>query len=122
MSKLTIDETRIDDVTVLALSGEMLLDDGDLVFRKRIHELLDEGRRQIVVNLIGVTYIDSSGVGMIAGKLKTVRERGGDMKLANFSSRSQRVFGMMKLLIAFETFDDEAAAVRSFRPAGSGSH
>ena len=120
MSKLAIEDRRIDDVTVLVLSGQMLLDDGDLAFRKKIHELLDEGRTKIVLDLGGVTFIDSSGVGMIAGKLKTVRERGGDMKIAHFSSRSLRVFGMMKLLIAFETFDDEAAAVRSFRASGSG--
>jgi anti-sigma B factor antagonist len=120
MSKLAIEDRRIDDVTVLVLSGQMLLDDGDLAFRKRIHELIDEGRTKIVLDLGGVTYIDSSGVGMIAGKLKTVRERGGDMKIAHFSSRSLRVFGMMKLLIAFETFDDEAAAVRSFRAPAPG--
>ena len=120
MSKLAIEGRRIDDVTVLVLSGQMLLDDGDLAFRKWIHELLDEGRTKIVLDLGGVTYIDSSGVGMIAAKLKTVRERGGDMKIAHFSSRSLRVFGMMKILIAFETFDDEAAAVRSFRTPASG--
>lgn len=120
MSKLAIEGRRIDDVTVLVLSGQMLLDDGDLAFRKWIHELLAEGRTKIVLDLGGVTYIDSSGVGMIAAKLKTVRERGGDMKIAHFSSRSLRVFGMMKILIAFETFDDEAAAVRSFRTPASG--
>ena len=120
MSALAIEERRIDDVTVLALSGRMLLDDGDLAFRKKIHELADAGRTKIVLDLGGVTYIDSSGVGMIAGKLKTVRERGGDLKIAHFSRRSLRVLGMMKLLIAFETFDDEASAVRSFQPASAG--
>jgi anti-sigma B factor antagonist len=117
MSKLAIEDRRIDDVTVLVLSGQILLDDGDLALRKKIHDLLDEGRTRIVLDLGGITYIDSAGVGMIAGKLKTVRERGGDMKISHFSSRSQRVFGMMKLLLAFETFDDEAAAVRSFAAA-----
>jgi len=114
MSKLEIKERRAGDVTVLLLTGQVVLDDGDLAIRQRIHDLLDEGRRQIVLDLGGVTYIDSSGVGMIAGKLKTVRERGGDMKLLNLTSKGQRLFGMMKLLMAFETFEDEAAAVKSF--------
>ena len=113
-SKLEIKERRAGDVTVLLLTGQVVLDDGDLAIRQRIHDLLDEGRRQIVLDLGGVTYIDSSGVGMIAGKLKTVRERGGDMKLLNLTSKGQRLFGMMKLLMAFETFEDEAAAVKSF--------
>jgi anti-anti-sigma factor len=113
-SKLTITEHEAGDVTVLTLSGQILLDDGDLAFRKRIHELIDRGRAQVVVDMSGVTYIDSAGIGMIAGKLKTLREHGGDMKLANLTTRGQRVFGMAKLLMMFETFDTEAEAVKSF--------
>jgi anti-sigma B factor antagonist len=114
VSKLTIAEHDADDVTVLTLTGQMLLDDGDLAFRKRIHELIDGGRCKIVLEMAGVTYIDSAGIGMIAGKLKTLRESGGDMKLATLSTRGQRVFGMAKLLVMFETFDTEAEAVKSF--------
>lgn len=113
-SKLTILEREDGDVTILTLTGQILLDDGDLAIRLRIHDLLDRGRKKILLDMNGVTYIDSAGVGMIAGKLKTVREQGGDMKLLRLSTRGQRVFGMMKLLIAFETFEDEGLAVKSF--------
>ena len=95
----------------------MLLDDGDLAFRKRIHDLIDRGFAKVVIDLGGVTYIDSSGVGMLAAKLKTLKDKGGDMKLLNLHRRAESLLGMMKLLIVFETFQDEAAAVRSF--AGS---
>ncbi len=113
-SKLTIAEHEADDVTVLTMTGQILLDDGDLAFRKRVHELIDRARVRLVLDMSGVTYIDSAGIGMIAGKLKTVREHGGDMKLANLSTRGQRVFGMAKLLMMFETFETEAEAVKSF--------
>ena len=113
-SKLDIQEHRTGHVTVLVLTGQIVLDDGDLALRKRIHDLLDEGRLQIVLDLGGVTYVDSSGVGMIAGKLKTVRDRGGDLKLLNVTNRSQTLFRMMKLTLLFETFEDEAQAVGSF--------
>lgn len=113
-SKLDILETQVGDVAVLTLTGQMLLDDGDLAFGRRVSALVTRGVIKIVVDLGGVTFIDSSGVGMLAGKLKQVRERGGDMRLAHLTPRSQRLFGMMKLMIAFEAFDDEAAAVRSF--------
>jgi anti-sigma B factor antagonist len=117
-SKLTIDERHAGDVTVLVLAGEMLLDDGDLAFRKRIHDLIDQGCAKIVLDLGGVTYIDSSGVGMLVAKLNTLKAKGGDMKLLHLNRRSESLFGMMKLLIVFETFQDEGAAVRSFaRPA-----
>jgi anti-sigma B factor antagonist len=113
-SKLTIDEREAGDVTILTLSGQILLDDGDLAFRKRIHDLIDRGRTKVIVEMGGVTYIDSAGIGMVAGKLKTLRERGGDMKLLHLSTRGQRVFGMAKLLMMFETFENEEQAVKSF--------
>ena len=115
-SKLTIAEQEFGDVTVLDLSGQLILDDGDLVFRKRIHELLERGRFKVVVDLGSVDYIDSAGVGMIVGKLKTVREKGGDMKLVNLNVRGLRIFGIAKLLLIFETFDTADAAVKSFTP------
>ena len=113
-SKLTIDERENGDITILTLVGQMVLDDGDLAFRKRVHDLLDRGRTKVVLDLGGLTYIDSAGIGMIAGKLKTLREGGGDMKLLHLTTRGQRVFGVAKLLIMFETFDTEDLAVKSF--------
>jgi anti-sigma B factor antagonist len=113
-SKLKIIERRVGDVTILELVGEITLDDGDLVFRRKIHELLDEGRTKILLEVGGVTKIDSAGVGMLVAKLKTTREHHGEMKLLHLTSRSSRVFGMMRILTAFETLEDEAQALRSF--------
>ncbi len=113
-SRLQVIERRSDDVTVLKLVGEMTLDDGDLVFRRKIHELLDEGRLKILLDLGGITKIDSAGVGMLVAKLNTARGKHGDIKLLHLTSRSSRVFGMMKILTAFETLEDEAEAIRGF--------
>lgn len=113
-SKLQIAEQQIDDVTVLTLTGQILLDDGDLAFRRHIHDAIARGHKKIVVDLGGVTYIDSAGLGMMAGKLKTVREAGGDMKLVHLTSKTQRLLAMVRLMSSFEVFEDQAAAVRSF--------
>ena len=113
-SKLSIDERESGDVTLLTLAGQLVLDDGDRIFRRRIHELVERGRIKIVVNLGGVTYIDSAGIGMVVAKLKTLRERGGDMKLLNLSTRGLHVFGITRLVFVFETFEDEGQAVKSF--------
>ena len=116
-SKLTIEERDTGDVTVLVLTGQMLLDDGDLALGKRIRDLIGGGRAKIVLDLGGLTYIDSSGVGMIVFQQKALRQSGGDKKLLHLNRRSETLFGMLKLLIVFETFEDEAAAVRSFASA-----
>ena len=117
-SKLTIEERQVGDVTVLVLNGQILLDDGDLALRKRIHDLVDRGFAKVVLDLGGVSYIDSSGVGMVVAKLKTLKERGGDMKLLHLDRRAESLLGMLKLLILFETFQDEAEAVQSFAAPG----
>ena len=113
-SKLTIEERHAGDVTVLVLTGQMLLDDGDLAFGRRISDLIDRGCTKVVLDLGGVTYIDSSGIGMIVFQQKALKQHGGDMKLLNLNRRAETLFGMLKLLIVFERFEDEAAAVRSF--------
>ncbi len=120
MSKLQIEERHVDDVTVLVLTGEMLLDDGDLAFRRQVNALVESGRVKILVDLAGVTQIDSSGVGMMVAQLKIVQKHGGDIRLLRLNPREQRLFGLLKLRTTFETFDDEALAVRSFtaRPGG----
>ena len=113
-SKLQIAERQDGDVAVLTLTGQITLDDGDLAYGRRITDLVGRGLVKIVVDMGGVTFIDSSGVGMLAAKLKQVRERGGDIRLVHLTTRSQRLFGTMKLMIVFESFEDEAAAIRSF--------
>jgi len=113
-SKLAVAERHVDDITVLVLTGEILLDDGDLVFGRQVDDLISRGRVKILVDLAGVTYIDSSGIGMMAAQLKTVQKSGGDIRLLRLNARGQRLFALLKLRTTFETFDDEALAVRSF--------
>ena len=113
-SKLQIAERQVADVTVLTVTGEITVDDGDLAFGRRVDDLIRKGQVKIVVNLAGVTYIDSAGVGMMVAELKVVRQKGGALKLAHLTSRSHHLLGMMKLKLVFEVFDDEASALRSF--------
>ena len=113
-SALQIVERQAGDVVVLMLSGEITLDDGDLAFGRWIDGLQARGSRKIIVDLAGVTYIDSAGIGMMAAMLKDVRKGGGDMRLLRLTTKGQRLFGVLKLKTTFEVFDDEAAALRSF--------
>jgi anti-sigma B factor antagonist len=121
VSKLHIEERHVDDVTVLVLTGQILLDDGDLAFKRHVDGLVNGSQVKILVDLDGVSYIDSSGVGMMVALLKTVQRSGGDIRLLRLNSRGQRLFSLLKLRSTFETFDDEALAVRSFvaRPSGT---
>jgi anti-sigma B factor antagonist len=64
--------------------------------------------------MAGVTYIDSSGIGELVSGFTTVTNQGGGLKLVNLGKRIQDLLQITKLYTVFETFDDEAAAIRSF--------
>ncbi len=117
-SKLAIEERQVGDVIVLSLKGEITLDDGELKFGRRIDDLLKRGQRKILVDLAGVTYIDSAGVGMMAFEYKAVHAKGGALKLLGLTGQSHRLLALMKLMTVFEVFEDEAMAMRSFARTG----
>jgi anti-sigma B factor antagonist len=114
VSKLKIAQRQVDDVVVVALSGELTLDDGDIAFGKCVDELIKSGQVKLIINLSEVTYIDSAGVGMMVAENKSVRQHGGVMKLASLSARSHHLLAMLKLKIVFDVFEDEASALKSF--------
>ena len=111
---MTITERRIGDVTLLQVAGRVVFGDGAPELRAHINDLLDEARLKFLLDLRGVTYIDSFGVGVIAAKYVSVRRKGGDMKLLRLSPRTHRVMRISGLLKIFESFESEEEGVRSF--------
>jgi len=114
--RIKISERRLGDVTILDLRGRLVFDEGDASIVEHIDLLIGQGRIQIILNLQGVGYIDSAGVGAIVAKFVTLRKRGGDLKLLRLSYRVRRVIKIAHLLTVFETFESEDLAVRSFAP------
>ena len=114
LSKLLIAEREAGDVTILTLSGQILVDDGDVAIRKRVLELIARGRVNVVLDLGAVTHIDSAGFGTMASTAKLLHNRHGALKLLHVPPRSQRLLEVMRLHTAFEIFEDENEAVKSF--------
>jgi len=117
---LAIEEHRVGDVTVLRLSGRLELDAGDLALRAWIDRLIGEDRTRIVLDMQGVTRLDSAGIGMLVGKFLSVRRGGGMMKLLHLTARTNRLMDITKLVTVFETYQDEDEAVRSFTTGSTG--
>ena len=107
-------ERRIGDVTILQVSGRVVLGDGAAELRARLNDLVDEARLKFLLDLRNVTYIDSFGVGVIASKYVSVRRKGGDLKLLRLSPRSQRVMRIAGLLKIFQSFESEEEGLNSF--------
>ena len=111
---MTLTERRVGDVTLLALHGRLVYDDGDAVLRGRMLELMAAGRLKVVLDLHDVTAVDSCGVGELVARLVSVRHKGGDVKLLHLSSRSHRVMEISHLLEVFESFESETDAIARF--------
>ncbi|MFO7303112.1 MAG: anti-sigma factor antagonist [Acidobacteriota bacterium] len=111
---MQIEERVVGDVTILDLKGKITLGDGDEVLKDKINSLTLQNRRKILLNLEGVPYIDSAGLGEIVRTYTTVSRQGGQLKLVNLTKRIEDLLSITKLLTVFETFDSEEEALRSF--------
>jgi len=111
---MNIAERAVGDVTVLDLKGKVALGEGDELLKDKVNSLVNQGRKQIVLNLEGVPYIDSAGLGEIVRAYTTVSRQGGALKLVNLTKRITDLLSITKLLTVFETFDTEGDAVKSF--------
>src|SRR5260370_19896827 len=111
---LTISVRESGDVVILDLNGLVTLGASLAVLRDEVKELLDSGQKNILLNLAGVRYIDSSGLGQLVGSYATVTNHGGQLKLLNLDKRVHELMQITKLLTVFEAFTSEAAALRSF--------
>ena len=96
------------------LSGRITLGEASVVVRDVINDLIGKGSKKILLNLVAVDYIDSSGIGVLMSGLSTVRSQGGALKLVNLSKRIGDLLRITKLYSLFDVKDDEAAAVASF--------
>ena len=86
--------------------------------RDSIHRLLKEGRKNIVLNLNGLQYLDSSGIGELARAYIAVVKQGGQMKAIGLSSRVEEILKVTKLYQVFPEFPSEQAALESFPESG----
>lgn len=111
---MQIEERVVGEVTILDLKGKITLGEGDEALKDKINSLTLQNRRRILLNLEGVPYIDSAGLGEIVRTYTTVSRQGGQLKLVNLTKRIEDLLSITKLLTVFETFDSEAEALKSF--------
>ena len=112
---MEIVERNVSDVTVLDLKGKMTLGEGDELLKDKINSLLAAGKKKLLLNLEAVPYIDSAGLGEVVRTYTTVSRQGGSLKLLNLTKRIEDLLSITKLLTVFDTYDNEADAVKSFK-------
>jgi anti-sigma B factor antagonist len=111
---LKITTRDVDGVTVVSCSGRIVFGDEATALRDTLKKLLDS-TRQVLLNLSGVTYIDSGGLGTLVGVYSSARASGADIKLTGLGQKLRDVLQVTKLVTVFEVYDSEQQAIVAFR-------
>ena len=114
MAQLSINQRQAGDVAILDLNGEVRIGDSATALRGAIRELVAAGNKKILLNLAGVRYIDSSGIGELVSSFTAVKKEGGNLKLLSLTQKIQDLLAITKLLTVFDTYDDEPSALASY--------
>jgi anti-sigma B factor antagonist len=107
-------EKEKDGVVILIPKGKIMGGPDAGVIKERLHQLIDEGKKKVVVDLGGVSWMNSSGLGILIGGLTTMRNNGGDLKLATATEKVQNLLMVTKLISIFESYDSADEAVASY--------
>ncbi|MBN2070895.1 MAG: STAS domain-containing protein [Candidatus Krumholzibacteriota bacterium] len=101
-------------VTIIEVTGKLMGGADADIFRDLIHGIIEEGKRKVLIDLSGVKWVNSTGVGILITGYTTLRRNNGDMKLLNVSNKIQSILYVTKLNLIFECYDDEDEAITSF--------
>jgi anti-sigma B factor antagonist len=110
--KITIRE--VGHVSIVDLSGKITIGEGDSLLRERVTEILESGKKNILLNLERVSYMDSAGIGELVACFKRAREKGGIVKLLRPVGKVMDLLVLTKLEEVFENFQDEQTALVSY--------
>jgi anti-sigma B factor antagonist len=112
-----ITERIVDTTTILDLTGKLTIGEGAQLLKDKSESLVFQGRHNVIVNLAGVPYIDSGGLGQLVACYMTLAKAGGRLKLLGVNAKNYDLLSITKLVSVFDTFDNEAEAVASYLAA-----
>jgi anti-sigma B factor antagonist len=112
--EVRIQSKELDGIVALHLQGKLMGGPDADTFRKTIYELLERGKKKVIVDLKSVNWVNSTGVGILISGYTTLRKSGGDLKLVHVSEKIRSILYVTKLNLIFECFDSEDEAIASF--------
>ena len=113
---LSINEREVEGIWIFDLDGRLVAGPDEVALRERFTNLDASGRKNVILNLKKVDYIDSTGLGTLVVSHSRCKRAGGALKLVNLSKRSAELLILTKLSTIFDMFSDEQAAINSFFP------
>jgi anti-sigma B factor antagonist len=102
-------------VSILELKGKMMGGPETIEVHQRIKDLVANGVKKVIVDLGKVTWMNSSGIGVLMSSLSTVRSAGGELKIARATDKVQSLFVVTKIITTFDSYESVDEALDSFK-------
>ena len=112
---MNLKEREVDGIVILDLSGKVMGGPDANLLSSKLHELVESKKTKVVADLSKVSWMNSSGLGILIGGLTTMRNNEGDLRLVNVTDRIKSLLIITKLITIFETFENMDQALASFK-------
>jgi anti-sigma B factor antagonist len=112
---MSIKEKMHGDVAVISLKGNLMGEPHTTELREKVYSLLQEGFKKMVLDLKGVRWINSSGLGALIASLTSVKTKGGDLRLACLTDKVESVLAVTQLVKVFKEYETVDRAVASYK-------
>lgn len=112
---MNVKQNQVGDVMVLHLSGKIMGGPDHEKFQTEIKTLISDGVVDVLLNLSKVTWVNSTGLGILVSAFHTLKKNGGQLKICEVSDRIDNILNVTQLKLVFETFDNCEAALASFK-------
>lgn len=112
---MQVDIRQVEDVIVVDLEGRMVAGVGERILRGVMNQLVAEGWKMILLNLSGVSWIDSSGIGELVASIRLAKRFGVSVKLLRIGDRVKHVLSISQILPLLDVYENEREALEALR-------
>lgn len=112
---MQLEQRILGNVAIVTVTGDITLNrEGNVLLKDKVHSLLHQGHKNLLLDLSGVSHVDSAGLGEMVQAYVSTKNRGGSLRLLHLTRRIRDLLVVTKLLTVFDTYENEAEALASF--------
>ncbi|MBD3234480.1 MAG: anti-sigma factor antagonist [candidate division Zixibacteria bacterium] len=105
---------EVDGIMILEPRGKIMGGPDATLLHDQLHDFIKENKKKVVINLAKVDWMNSTGLGILISGLTTMKNNGGELKLANVTEKIESLLTITKLITVFENYDSLDEAIKSF--------